>query len=160
MTRTSRLCLIVAVLGLALAGCSGSGASPGGDSAGDLPEIVFTDGKPAMTPVAGDPPAKLQVQVLTQGNGATVTADQTVTVNYAGWLWSDGTQFDSSYGAAPITFPLANLITGWQEGLTDQKVGSTVELVIPPDKGYGSQAVGSIPGNSTLVFVVEIVAAE
>jgi peptidylprolyl isomerase len=171
MTRSNRVACAAAVLAVvALAGCSGgSGTDPadGPDSSAAaaapsdaFPAIVFTDGVPAMTPLDEAPPAELQVKVLTEGSGATVTADQTVTVDYAGWLWSDGTRFDSSYGVNPITFPLSSLIRGWQEGLAGQKVGSTVELVIPPNLGYGSTAVGSIPADSTLVFVVDLIAAD
>ena len=50
-------------------------------------------------------------------------------------------------------------IQGWKDGLIGQTVGSQVLLVIPPDKGYGNKASGSIPANSTLVFVVDILAA-
>ena len=37
-----------------------------------------------------------------------------------------------------------------------RKVGSQIVAVIPPSLGYGSQAQGTIPANSTLVFVVDI----
>ena len=40
-----------------------------------------------------------------------------------------------------------------------QTVGSQVLLVIPPDQAYGDKKQGSIPANSTLVFVVDILAA-
>ena len=54
---------------------------------------------------------------------------------------------------------LSGVIPGWTQGLAGQTVGSQVLLVIPPDLGYGDQASGSIPANSTLVFVVDILAA-
>lgn len=47
------------------------------------------------------------------------------------------------------------VIEGWLEGLKGQKVGSEVLLVVPPSLGYGDQAQGEIPANSTLVFVVD-----
>lgn len=50
------------------------------------------------------------------------------------------------------------VIEGWLEGLKGQKVGSEVLLVVPPSLGYGDQAQGEIPANSTLVFVVDILA--
>ena len=46
-----------------------------------------------------------------------------------------------------------------QEGLVGQPVGSQVLLVVPPDKGYGAKASDTIPANSTLVYVVDILAA-
>ena len=50
------------------------------------------------------------------------------------------------------------VIEGWLEGLKGQKVGSEVLLVVPPSLGDGDQAQGEIPANSTLVFVVDILA--
>ena len=97
-----------------------------------------------------------------KGSGPAVTAGQTVVVKYTGWLW-DGTQFDSSWDAG-TTFPVsdigsASVIDGWNEGLVGLNVGSQVLLVVPPDKGYGDTANGSIPASSTLVFVVDVLAA-
>ncbi len=37
------------------------------------------------------------------------------------------------------------------------KVGETKTITVPPEKGYGAQAVGIIPANSTLIFDVELV---
>jgi peptidylprolyl isomerase len=125
-----------------------------------LPTVTLADdGTPSITPLSTDAPTTLVVQPLIQGAGATVSADQTVVVNYTGWLW-DGTQFDSSWeSGAPMATPLANLITGWQQGLAGQTVGSQVLLIVPPDLGYGANDNGSIPANSTLIFVVDILAA-
>ena len=96
-----------------------------------------------------------------QGDGPAVEEGDTVTVHYTGWLW-DGTQFDSSWDkGSPATFTLADgqLIDGWVQGLAGQTVGSQVLLVIPPELGYGADGNDTIPGGSTLVFVVDILAA-
>jgi len=126
-----------------------------------LPAVTLDDtGKPSITPVSGAAPTSLVVQPLIKGAGAPVTADQTLTVHYTGWLW-DGTQFDSSWDRGePATFSLSGVIPGWTQGLAGQTVGSQVLLVIPPDLGYGEKGSGdTIPPNSTLVFVVDILAA-
>lgn len=125
-----------------------------------LPTVTLAeDGAPSIEPLETDPPTELVVQPLIQGAGAAVEAGQTLTVQYSGWLW-DGTSFDSSWerGSA-TTFPLSNVIQGWQQGLVGQTVGSQVLLIIPPALGYGDQESGSIPANSTLIFVVDILSA-
>ena len=43
--------------------------------------------------------------------------------------------------------------------MVGQTVGSQVLMVIPSNLGYGNTAQGSIPANSTLIFVVDILAA-
>ena len=79
--------------------------------------------------------------------------------HYTGWLL-DGTQFDSSWDrGASSSFSLDEVITGWKQGLAGHAVGSQVLLVVPPDLGYGDKDSGKIPANSTLVFVVDILAA-
>jgi FKBP-type peptidyl-prolyl cis-trans isomerase FkpA len=101
---------------------------------------------------------------LRVGTGADATAGRTLTVNYTGWLYSatapdhKGTQFDSSAGGSPFVFPLGagRVIAGWDSGLVGMKVGGLRRLIIPPNLAYGSQQVGPIPPNSTLVFDVEL----
>ena len=46
-----------------------------------------------------------------------------------------------------------------QQAMVGQTIGSQVLMVIPPNLGYGDTAQGSIPANSTLIFVVDILAA-
>lgn len=120
------------------------------------------DGAPTITVPDGDPPTELVVQPLIEGAGAVVEAGQQLTVHYTGVLWDGGEQFDSSWDrGSPATFPIGTggVIDGWDEGLVGRTVGSQVLLVIPPDKGYGDAAQGSIPAGATLVFVVDILDA-
>jgi hypothetical protein len=114
-----------------------------------------SDQSTAPTP----PTAPFSAMDLREGTGTTVTQGRTVTVSYTGWLFdpsrpeSKGTQFDSQ---ASFTFQLGvgRVIPGWEQGIPGMKVGGQRRLVIPPNLGYGSQMVGSIPPNSTLVFDV------
>lgn len=97
------------------------------------------------------------------GTGATAKAGQMVTVHYTGWL-TDGTKFDSSKDRNdPFVFPLGQhrVIAGWDEGVQGMKEGGVRKLTIPPDLGYGARGAGGvIPPNATLVFEVELLAAE
>lgn len=118
------------------------------------PEIVNVTIGPVITTASG-----LQYQEERLGTGATPTAGQSVTVNYEGTLAANGVKFDSSYDRGqPATFQVGvgGLIAGFDEGISSLKVGGKRRLVIPPNLGYGSQPRPSIPANSTLVFVVEL----
>ena len=99
----------------------------------------------------------LQYAVITQGEGAKPTAEDSVTVHYKGTL-IDGTEFDSSYSRGePISFPLGGVIKGWQEGVQLMNVGSKYKLVLPSALGYGDRGAGEKIGpNSVLVFEVEL----
>ena len=93
------------------------------------------------------------------GTGATPQKGQTVTVHYTGTL-ANGKKFDSSLDrGVPADFRIGvgAVIKGWDEGLMTMKVGGKRHLVIPSNLGYGP--VGrppDIPGNSTLIFDVEL----
>ena len=99
----------------------------------------------------------LKYRIVREGNATKPGPQDTVTVHYRGTL-EDGTEFDSSYKRGQtISFPLGQVIAGWTEGLQLIGEGGEVELIIPPDLGYG--AGGSppvIPGNATLHFRVEL----
>jgi len=95
---------------------------------------------------------------VVQGQGAIAAVGDTVTVNYVGTLVS-GKVFDSSIDRKqPFTFQLGvgQVIRGWDEGVVGMRVGGKRTLTIAPDFGYGGQAVGPIPANSTLIFDVEL----
>ncbi|MGB5324185.1 MAG: FKBP-type peptidyl-prolyl cis-trans isomerase [Pseudomonadales bacterium] len=103
----------------------------------------------------------LQYTVLAEGEGASPTAQDTVTVHYEGRL-IDGTVFDSSIERGePATFPVNGVIAGWTEALQLMKVGSKLQLTIPPELGYGERGAGArIEPNSALVFDVELLGIE
>ena len=88
------------------------------------------------------------------GNGEFPNINSLVTVAYKGTL-TDGTIFDQS-GASGATFPLSNVIQGWQEGIPLFSEGGSGILLIPSALGYGNQALGSIPANSVLIFEVTL----
>jgi FKBP-type peptidyl-prolyl cis-trans isomerase FkpA len=88
------------------------------------------------------------------GSGATPTICSTVSVKYKGQL-TNGTIFDQS--ATPVSFNLGGLIDAWKKGIPMIKPGGKVTLYCPPSLAYGSQAVGTIPANSILIFEVELV---
>ncbi len=100
----------------------------------------------------------LQYKVIKAGTGDQPTANDTVTVNYAGTL-INGTEFDSSYKRGePASFPVNGVIPGWTEALQLMKAGSTWELYIPSSLAYGEQgAPPSIGPNETLIFKVELI---
>jgi len=108
-------------------------------------------------------PSGLQYEVLKAGadNTRPVLASK-VKCHYTGTL-INGTKFDSSVDRGePITFPLANVIRGWQEGLQLMTVGSKWKLFIPADLAYGDNPPpgGVITPGATLVFDVELLGVE
>lgn len=131
--------------------------------ASKMPSLVSKNGKPAGFDFAGISAPKatdgLKRLLLTQGNGAPLTASSTITFNYLGAIYKGTKPFDQNYTKTPLTYQLAKLVPGWQVGLTGVKVGSRVLLAIPPALGYGATAQPGIPANSTLYFVLDIVSA-
>jgi peptidylprolyl isomerase len=104
-------------------------------------------------------PDGLQYIDLVTGSGDVAQRGEKLTVQYTGWL-SNGKKFDSSRDRnQPFDFTVGQrqVIPGWDEGLPGMRVGGKRKLVIPPDLAYGAQGQPpTIPANSTLVFVVEL----
>ena len=97
---------------------------------------------------------------VTEGTGPTPRAGQQLAVHYRGTL-QDGREFDSSYNrGTPYVFRIGTgtVIKGWDEGLMTMKAGGKRKLIVPPSLGYGPRGnPPNIPGNSTLLFDVELV---
>lgn len=147
------LVFVVDIIGFQLTGPEGEPvAQPAGQ-----PTISGETNDPQVAMPPGEPPQELVAQPLVRGEGQQVTADSTITVDYRGWLWDDGTQIVDTYATAPETGALAGLIPGWTEGLEGQTVGSRVLLVVPPAQAYpdGVPEAG-IPAGATLVYVVDV----
>jgi peptidylprolyl isomerase len=120
-------------------------------------------GYPTVTAKNAAPATKLEVKDLVVGKGAATTASSTVTVQYVGVLYSDGTVFDSSWTRGiPSSFPLSGVLPGFTQGIggttgvAPMKVGGRRVIIVPPALGYQDQQSGIIPPNSTLVFVVDL----
>ena len=141
-----RLVFAAALLALAASACGGGAATP----------TAPTDTVPFST-------TNLRV-----GTGAEAVTGRTIAVEYTGWLYSasavdnKGTQFDSSLnpGRDPLVLIAGgtDTIPGFAQGVLGMRVGGLRRVVIPPSLGYGAQASGPIPGNSTLVFEIELLA--
>ncbi|MDR3570703.1 MAG: FKBP-type peptidyl-prolyl cis-trans isomerase [Candidatus Pacebacteria bacterium] len=109
---------------------------------------------------------QVQAQDVSVGTGTEAVPGDVVSVLYIGKL-PDGTVFDSSasHGNKPLSFTLGQqgLIAGFQIGVNGMKVGGERVMSIPPELGYGAQAVTDasgtviIPANSTLLFDVKLV---
>lgn len=138
-------------------------ACGGGDTkAGALPTVSGDFGKKPAVKASGSPSGKLSVKVLKRGDGPAVGSKDLVVANYAGYTWSGsklkllGSTYKIGQAAA---MPLGgSMFKGLNMGLTGQKVGSRVEIGIPPEDGYGKQGnpqYGVGKGDS-LLFVVDV----
>ena len=103
--------------------------------------------------------AELQIETITDGDGAVAETGTRVSVHYEGRL-EDGEVFDASRPRGqPFAFTIGagQVIRGWEDGVTGMKIGETRRLTIPPELGYGAAGAGGvIPPNATLVFEIEL----
>ena len=101
----------------------------------------------------------LKIEDLKVGTGAEAKKGQHVTVHYVGTLTS-GKKFDSSRDRGEgfgFNLGAGEVIQGWDQGVAGMKVGGLRKLTIPPEMGYGARGFPPvIPGNSTLIFEVEL----
>lgn len=108
----------------------------------------------ANRPAAIQHPSGFFYEIMAPGTGTvTPSVCSAVTVTYAGYL-TNGFKFDES--TTGVGFVLGQLIVGWQKGLPLIKKGGSINLYLPPSLGYGSNAVGSIPANSILIFTIQL----
>jgi FKBP-type peptidyl-prolyl cis-trans isomerase len=98
-------------------------------------------------------------KVIKEGNGPIPRDTSRVHVSYEGRLIS-GKVFDSSYknnNGKPVEVDVNQMIPGWIEVLTHMPVGSTWEIYVPQNMGYGLRSVGpDIKPFSALVFKLEL----
>jgi FKBP-type peptidyl-prolyl cis-trans isomerase FkpA len=141
--RRASIALAAALLASIAAGCGQEGAetAPAADTAGSVTELGY--------------------EVIVEGDGASPSAKDSVTVHYTGRL-ENGDVFDSSVERGkPSTFPLNRVIKCWTQGLQMMKVGGKATLTCPSDIAYGARGrPGKIPPNATLIFEIELLEIE
>ena len=95
------------------------------------------------------------------GTGALVAAGQTINVKYKGSFPNGATFDENNFGFAFVldANPL-QVIKGFNEGVRGMMVGGSRQLIIPPALAYGEAGTNGIPGNSILVFTVQVVSAQ
>ncbi|XP_070162329.1 46 kDa FK506-binding nuclear protein [Polyergus mexicanus] len=103
----------------------------------------------------------VQVEDINPGNGALATSGKLVTVYYVGRckIGKEEKKVDSCTQGNGFKFRLGKgqVIKGWDVGIPGMKVGGKRRLTIPPNMGYGVKgSLPAIPGNSTLVFEIEL----
>jgi FKBP-type peptidyl-prolyl cis-trans isomerase len=115
------------------------------------------------TPTAPSANVPFSTTDLRVGTGAEATVGRNVTVNYTLWLWDSlGTDNKGSRLEAG-TFPFTvgqGVIQGFSQGTIGMRVGGLRRVVVPPNLGYGSQPQNGIPGNSTLIFEIELLSVQ
>jgi FKBP-type peptidyl-prolyl cis-trans isomerase len=151
------LCLLLPVVG----GCGFFGRQPTPDEERQMQE----DARKCQTDKVS-----LEVAEVAAGTGGEARPGRRVAVHYTGWLFhpdkpgKQGRQFDSSRDRGePIEFTIgqAEVIPGWEQGISGMKVGGKRTLVIPPNLAYGrTGSPPQIPANATLVFDVELAAVK
>ncbi len=103
-------------------------------------------------------PRGIYYKILASGSGLSPQTNSIVSVHYSGER-IDGYQFDSSReNSYPETFRLREVIVGWQIALSAMRVGDRWRVYIPASEGYGDRTIDDIPGGSTLIFDIELLA--
>lgn len=92
-------------------------------------------------------PSGILYQIINPGSGPKPNLCETISMTYTGTLLN-GTKFD----AGTISYPLSQLIVGWQIAVPLVGKGGQIKVVIPSSLAYGSQSIGTIPANSPLFF--------
>ena len=142
-------------------------------SAAEPPADSVVDGDVAVTTAAGVAPTvgieaaagsvtELITVDIAEGAGEAVQAGAEVTVEYCGIGMTSKAIFDSSWArGSSITFPLAGVIAGWQEGMPGMKPGGRRLLIIPADMAYGDNppAGSGIEAGESLLFVVDLISS-
>jgi len=115
------------------------------------------------TPTAPSANVPFSTTDLRVGTGAEATIGRNVTVNYTLWLWDSlGTDNKGSRLEAG-TFPFTvgqGVIQGFSQGTIGMRVGGLRRVVVPPALGYGAAGQGSVPGNATLIFEIELLSVQ
>lgn len=98
----------------------------------------------------------LQYEVVTLGEGKKPTVEDTIKVDYQ-ISFLDGSVADNSYARGePSMFNVADLTSGFIEGVSLMPVGSKFRFFVHPDLGFKEVGNEMIPPNMLLIFDVEL----
>jgi FKBP-type peptidyl-prolyl cis-trans isomerase FklB len=103
-------------------------------------------------------PSGVQYKVLEDGRGEkSPTLNSEVTLQYRG-AFLDGTVFDNTYDRGqPVTFPVDQMIRGWQQVVTRMHTGDHWQVFIPPQMAYGERGQPPRIGpNEALIFDIRL----
>ena len=149
-----RLAPILLAGGLLLAGCGGGG-----------------DTSPPTAPAPAPAPSldlPFSIEELEVGDGAVAVEGWLVAIGWSGWLY-DANVADhrgEPIGDAPTDDPTSfrigsgQVIPGVDQGVSGMAVGGRRSVVVPPDMAFGAAGTNTIPGNATLLYEFELVAAD
>lgn len=96
-------------------------------------------------------------EVLQTGTGRRATVRSVVSVFYKGSLITGKVFDDNTRQGYPDAFRLAGLIEGWQIAIPYMSEGDKWRIYLPSELGYGSRGTHGIPGDSALIFEIELV---
>jgi FKBP-type peptidyl-prolyl cis-trans isomerase len=136
-----------------------TGPKPKKENLPDLPQgagKIDEDAPDELTPTKSG----LYYRILRKSKGRRPGPGDSVLVHYRGTL-DNGKQFDSSYDRGePTPLDLNRVIAGWTEGIQLVGEGGMIELEVKASLGYGATQNGSIPPNSRLHFIIELLKIE
>jgi peptidylprolyl isomerase len=111
-------------------------------------------------PSAALTPSGIRYIIQQEGTGNKAGSGRTVSVNYKGMFLS-GEVFDNSDLHGPLEFQTGSgqIIPGFDEAVADMRQGEKRLVALPPELAYGERGAGNgaIPGNSFLIFELELV---
>jgi peptidylprolyl isomerase len=148
--------VVLALAGLAIAGCGSSDDSSSSTQAAATTEELT---RPEVTVPEGAPPTELEVKEVVEGTGREAKVGDGVTVQYHIVDYENGKLFDSTWDhSSPFSFKLGTreVMPGMEQGIEGMKVGGRRELIVPSKLGFGDKKNGSLPPNTDLVVVVDL----
>lgn len=98
----------------------------------------------------------IQYKVLEEGKGAKPNKRKRVKMNFELRL-TNGKVVESHWGKDVVELPLSNVIPGLQNAMTLMPEGSTWEIYVPWQLGYGEEGSKNIPPHSALIFKVKLI---
>jgi peptidylprolyl isomerase len=159
MRRLTAALLAPIAVTAALAGCSSTSTSTGGTN--DLVKVTGPAGKaPTVHIPAKKANSHLVTKTVVPGHGAKLETGDSYLANFDVYLWRGKTSklLFSSFTSNPEVLPLNIGLSGLQQAMKGERVGSRVLAVLPPKYGYGTQGnsqIGVKP-TDTLVWVVDL----